>query len=186
MIKITQILSQLTLNRGPKILFSLVILLYISLFLIISYADSNEIANFELTLQDNEGNNVEAEAVLYNDDYTNEKHIDINEQVRIKKELYNANISLEESQIINNIEIFKLNVTNQAIIKIDEVPISEVTKPSLGQWEKVYAIDPTNASFEKATLSIIATGSKLYKCKEWDFERRICNGYWKELQQIMP
>lgn len=74
-------------------------------------------------------------------------------------------------------------------IEIEELKVDEGTEINLGlddvkekkdfaEWDEVFAIDPSKMAFEKATVTRIAEGTDLYKCKEWDFEEQECFGEW--------
>ncbi|MEA3430533.1 MAG: hypothetical protein U9R08_04635, partial [Nanoarchaeota archaeon] len=58
-----------------------------------------------------------------------------------------------------------------ADIKIDDVP-------EFDNYVEVYAIDPTNLNFTNATVTVTATGTELYKCKDWNFATQTCFGTW--------
>ncbi|MBS3176806.1 DUF11 domain-containing protein, partial [Candidatus Woesearchaeota archaeon] len=47
------------------------------------------------------------------------------------------------------------------------------------EFVKVFAIDPTQLAFESATVTLTATGTELYKCKEWNFSVQQCYGTWE-------
>ncbi len=51
-------------------------------------------------------------------------------------------------------------------------------------FSNTYSIDPTSIDFENATLKINATGTKLYKCKDWDFAKQKCYGDWKLIENL--
>ena len=102
-----------------------------------------------------------------------------------------ANIIIKEKQIkilpdkgpvkkiiLNNIQSTELN------LGLDDAP--ENIPAPLGKWEEVYAINPTQIKFTNATITAKAKGTKLYKCKEWDFENQKCNGKWKFFKKITP
>ncbi|MEM2873973.1 MAG: PGF-pre-PGF domain-containing protein [Candidatus Nanoarchaeia archaeon] len=72
------------------------------------------------------------------------------------------------------------NVT--AFIKLDDVPETE----NYERYTEIYAIDPTALNFTEATVTVTAKGSELWKCKDWDFEARRCNGKWIYLMNILP
>ena len=45
----------------------------------------------------------------------------------------------------------------------------------------VFAIDPTQVDFESASFSIPALGDSFWKCKDWNFNERACEGDWVKL-----
>ncbi|MEW6749177.1 MAG: right-handed parallel beta-helix repeat-containing protein, partial [Candidatus Micrarchaeota archaeon] len=64
------------------------------------------------------------------------------------------------------------------LISIDDVP-EDIPAPDGIQWSEVYAIDPSTVSFSKGSLTAVASGNALFKCKDWDLGARVCNGTWK-------
>jgi len=51
---------------------------------------------------------------------------------------------------------------------------------------KSYAIDPTGMNFTNATVTQTATGTELWKCKEYNFETQTCYGTWEKVMTIIP
>jgi len=82
---------------------------------------------------------------------------------------------------IQQIEFKDLDVQKDVnnFIKVDDAPES-------GAFAEVYAIDPTGFNFTTATVTAIAKGTELYKCKDWDFANQACLGDWVALQSITP
>ncbi|MEM5798346.1 MAG: hypothetical protein QXG26_03025, partial [Candidatus Aenigmatarchaeota archaeon] len=80
---------------------------------------------------------------------------------------------------IKNVDV-KSDISD--FIKLDDVP------ESIGPADavEVYAIDPTALNFTEALVTATAKGTELYKCKEWDFTERKCNGEWIYLMNIVP
>jgi hypothetical protein len=66
----------------------------------------------------------------------------------------------------NNIEII-----NDAI----SIGIEELDQENFVQS---YAIDPTGLNFTDAVVTVIAKGTELYKCKDWNFAEQECYGEW--------
>jgi len=87
---------------------------------------------------------------------------------------------------IQSIEFENIDATEDvnAKIGVDNVPED---KSGLAGTVEVYAIDPTELNFTEATVTVIATGSALYKCANWDFEGQNCtDGNWAFIQDITP
>ncbi|MBW2965695.1 hypothetical protein KY342_01170 [Candidatus Woesearchaeota archaeon] len=86
-----------------------------------------------------------------------------------------------EHSAIKKIELEK-TITNDVedIVDVDEDPTPDI------EYSKTYAIDPKDPDIEDATVTITATGTELFKCKEWDFENRKCNGEWIKLMDTVP
>ncbi|MEM1577993.1 MAG: hypothetical protein QXM27_03225, partial [Candidatus Pacearchaeota archaeon] len=104
-----------------------------------------------------------------------------NETIKLKKGKYNVKI-IPASSPIKEIK-FDVDIDNdfEGAIAIDDVP--ETTGPA--DSVEVYAIDPTALNFTEALVTATAKGTELYKCKEWDFTERKCNGEWIYLMNIV-
>ena len=85
---------------------------------------------------------------------------------------------------IKEIEFNNLNISQNSTLKIDfiEKKINVDGKKSIS----TYAIDPTSLSFDNATVTVTATGTELWKCKDWDYNQQTCLGSWVKLQDLTP
>ncbi|MCP3682408.1 MAG: DUF2341 domain-containing protein [bacterium] len=92
----------------------------------------------------------------------------IPEDVSIKR------INFRELNFSGNIEL-GLSDVNEATVDIESKNIVNA-----------YSVDPTALSFTNATVSVVAQGTELYKCKDWNFEQQICTGEWKKVMDITP
>jgi len=69
----------------------------------------------------------------------------------------------------------------------DSSNVLRIDDPANGNWSEVYAIDPVGFNFTNATVTVIAKGKQLFKCKDWDFNNQTCSsGNWTKLQDITP
>ncbi|MGC8885393.1 MAG: hypothetical protein ACP5KK_02805, partial [Candidatus Nanoarchaeia archaeon] len=98
--------------------------------------------------------------------------------------------------IFNDLEIqSQNNIIN--FIRLDDTPENILRD----NFVEVYAIDPRGLNFASATVTVIAKGNVLYKCKSWDFEAReckpvcgfdaekqteVCQSGWQKLMDIVP
>ncbi|MBR9691259.1 hypothetical protein GOV06_00575, partial [Candidatus Woesearchaeota archaeon] len=112
------------------------------------------------------------------------KEFDSDEEQEIDEGEYNVEVVPEEGPVIK-IELSGVNVSENAteFIDIDDVPEDKVAEK---EFVEVYAIDPTKVNFTSATVTVVATGSALYKCKDWNFTGQSCYGEWVFLQSIIP
>ena len=96
-----------------------------------------------------------------------------------------VNVSIEPKESpVKKIEILDIT-TDQARnldIGIDDVP----DEKGLSGAVEVYAIDPTRSNFTSATVTAIAKGNELWKCKDWNFTEQTCYGEWIKLMDITP
>ncbi|MDD9953412.1 MAG: hypothetical protein OXR66_03685 [Candidatus Woesearchaeota archaeon] len=84
--------------------------------------------------------------------------------------------------------------TEKVIIRDCEFPqqsvlgLDDEAKPAVieGKEASTYAIDPSALNFTNGTLTRVATGEKLWKCIEWDFENQECTGTWTFVKFITP
>ncbi len=72
-----------------------------------------------------------------------------------------------------------------AALGFEEVPIS-AGRVQGTETVAVFAIDPSQLQFETATLSAVATGHYLYKCRDWNFYLQQCAGSWEKIANIIP
>ena len=73
--------------------------------------------------------------------------------------------------------------TTLASLQIDTPPTPLETPVTNTVWANVYAIDPSALPFTEATVTVTATGTSLYKCKEWNFSEQTCEGTWTLFQE---
>ena len=99
------------------------------------------------------------------------------ENVRINE---NDNLEITPSEgPVKKIEFEGIELTGSSELGIDDSPES-------GNFAEVYALDPTAVKFDSAQVTVQASGNSLFKCKEWNFEKQICEGRWKKIQNIIP
>lgn len=54
-------------------------------------------------------------------------------------------------------------------------------------FKRTFAVDPSRMDFADATLTIVAEGTVLYKCRDWDYDGRSCLGDWELLRNdLLP
>ncbi len=53
-------------------------------------------------------------------------------------------------------------------------------------WINAYAVDPTLLNASNVTITVTATGTELYICKDWDFANSACLGVWVKLRDVTP
>ncbi len=78
-----------------------------------------------------------------------------------------------------------LNIENASELpRVDEVP-ADMPAPEGQVWAQIYAIDPTKTEFGVGIVEVVAKGTSLYKCKEWNFDGRSCDGTWQLVAEDM-
>lgn len=71
------------------------------------------------------------------------------------------------------IPVKKIEFKNADVETIENLRIDDIGKKD--SWQQVYAIDPTDVEFENATVTVVAKGSSLYKCADWNFTTQHCD-----------
>ena len=61
----------------------------------------------------------------------------------------------------------------------------DISSPS-GKIASTFSIDPTNLTFSYAELTATASGSYLFKCKNWNASDQTCLGTWNKLAVLTP
>lgn len=88
---------------------------------------------------------------------------------------------------IKSIVIDDANLTNGVDIGVDDLAPSMVDETIVDrQWIATYAIDPSTVDFTSGSLTAIAEGEELYKCKDWIFSTRTCTGEWVKIMDLTP
>ncbi len=104
------------------------------------------------------------------------------EHVKAKISTKNRSLIIEpEKAPIRKIEFHNLD-DQSSTLRIDDVQETG----AYSKFKEVYAIDPSALNFTDATVTAVAKGTRLYKCKEWDFDQQTCNGEWVKLMDITP
>jgi len=93
------------------------------------------------------------------------------------------NIELEpDISPVKSIKIFELDTSEGFYMGIEDVP----EEGEFGKWVEVYAIDPTKLEFANATVTAVAKGTTLWKCKDYNFKKQDCYGQWIKIMDITP
>jgi hypothetical protein len=96
---------------------------------------------------------------------------------------YNETILRNENNISDvDLQIFSGTVSEIVIYGLNESTDNKILKLKHSTNEdylQSYSIDPTNLSFDNATVTVTAQGTDLYKCKNWNFSSQTCiDGNW--------
>ncbi|MCK4669769.1 MAG: right-handed parallel beta-helix repeat-containing protein [Nanoarchaeota archaeon] len=84
---------------------------------------------------------------------------------------------------IFNIEIHDFMIEEDKDLTLRLDPVIPLYGNMSGEWKQMYAIDLSDFNLNFATVGVTASGSNVvYKCKDWNFDFRICRGEWEELQ----
>lgn len=96
--------------------------------------------------------------------------------------IYDLGLEVEDNPI-KSIAFSQLEIEDEVLeLRIDDVP--ETGEHS--KFIEVYAIDPTNLNFLSANITVVAKGTQLLKCKDWNYVEQTCEGEWKKLMDITP
>jgi hypothetical protein len=105
--------------------------------------------------------------------------------VMLERGDYAISIDLTEAAIpIKRIDLEDTTIQNDTdrFIRVEKVNDTD----DESKFVSIYAIDPTAINFTNATVTVLATGNELFKCRDWDFETQTCNGEWTKLMDIIP
>ncbi|MFC1691865.1 hypothetical protein ACFL0W_06825, partial [Nanoarchaeota archaeon] len=119
------------------------------------------------------------EDLIYND--TNLTH-DVTD---IETGYYTVNIT-PVGIVVENVVIYDAliqeNVTD--IISIDDSP--EPTEHQHQQFDEMFSINPLLQNFSSINVTITASSTTLFKCSDYNFTERACNGVWIEYMNLTP
>jgi len=137
---------------------------------------------FDTTIEDSKGGFVEADVEFERGSQISSVNNLEESQTLVKKGKQNIKVKPKGTPI-NEIEFPDVEVSRDVseFVRIDDVP-----KEKEEGFVEVYAIDPTQFNFTTATVTVTATGSELYKCKDWNFTEQLCYGEWTKLMDITP
>ncbi|MFA5743377.1 MAG: BspA family leucine-rich repeat surface protein, partial [Candidatus Nanoarchaeia archaeon] len=130
-------------------------------------------------------------SVLNADNTLQDFHIRITDSLTLD-EIYSNDAVTDPLLLEEGVYDFEIESSSSSIKRIvfNDVVITQNISELLGIQEitantneyynavRVYAIDPTNIDFENANVSIIAQGRHLYKCEQWNFDAKECDGEW--------
>ncbi|MFC1800727.1 hypothetical protein ACFLYT_01590, partial [Nanoarchaeota archaeon] len=139
---------------------------------VIQFGQQKEL-NFNAAVKDSTGSQVDATVEFIDTDSkqpVQEVKPDTSD-TKVNEGTYD--IKITPTDTIDEILIHDVNIDSNItkFIDIDNVENTE-------DYVKVYAIDPTGFNFTNATVTVTATGTKLYKCKQWNFSTQTCFGEW--------
>ncbi|MFH1641752.1 MAG: CARDB domain-containing protein [Nanoarchaeota archaeon] len=105
---------------------------------------------------------------------------------KIKKETYDLEFSFEDKNF-KKVKLEKVNLKeNQSLeLGIDDVPNKKIQIKNKNPI-KSYAIDPSRINFTNGSITAIAQGQELWKCKDWNFSEQKCYGDWKKIMELIP
>ena len=87
---------------------------------------------------------------------------------------------------VKEIMLDNAKLAKNMAIRLDDVPETVATPANVKAWSEVYALDTGATDFVAGTLKAIAKGNALFKCKEWNFTARTCNGEWAKIMELTP
>ncbi len=93
-------------------------------------------------------------------------------RINIQRGIYSIEI-FPRNHTVKKIKLKGMRIAGRIsrLLRLDNVP-----KEKLPRAVKAFAVDPTDITFEEATITLIASGNVLLKCQNWSFETRECRG----------
>jgi hypothetical protein len=70
-------------------------------------------------------------------------------------------------------------------LKMEEIALEKTHVPRK-KSVKSFAIDPTLIDFSNGTVTSVASGTELWKCKDWVFATQTCTGTWTKIMDLVP
>ncbi|MFH1683105.1 MAG: hypothetical protein ABIA37_04880, partial [Candidatus Woesearchaeota archaeon] len=135
---------------------------------------------FNSEIKDSKGQAVDS-TIEFIDTITTESKASGKGRKAVDEGVYDLKVKFDKGPVkemlFDEIEVFE-NVSE--FIRYEDIP-EEGT-----DYVQMYAIDPTAFNFTNATVTVTATGTSLYKCKDWNFTTQSCYGEWSLLQRIYP
>jgi len=102
------------------------------------------------------------------------------EKVKLLKEILKEELKSEYDVVELNPGIDEIkNIKFNNLEIIDDTISLGIEDVNNSNFIQSYAIDPTNLNFTDAVVTVIAKGTELYKCKDWNFTEQECYGEWK-------
>jgi len=101
------------------------------------------------------------------------------EKVKLLKEILDEELKSEYEEVELNPEIDEIkNIKFNDLEIIDDRISLGIEEVNDSDFVQSYAIDPTQLNFTDAVVTVIAKGTELYKCKDWNFSLGECYGKW--------
>lgn len=85
---------------------------------------------------------------------------------------------------IQTIFIDDFEFSGQTLLALDEPDEGTVLGPPGVKFREVYVFNPKAQI--SGTFTVRAKGTNVYKCKEWNFEARVCEGTWVNILNVTP
>ncbi|MFC1648284.1 hypothetical protein ACFL1B_02385 [Nanoarchaeota archaeon] len=132
-------------------------------------------------IRDSKGRKIQASTKFY----LQNKILDYSENssINITDGLYDVEL---EPRIRNflKVKLKEVNYTGSLELKLEALD----EKPQIKGKKAIeaFAIDPSEVDFESGTITRIATGKQLWKCKDWDFDSQTCFGTWVQIMDLIP
>ncbi|MBN2141935.1 hypothetical protein JW711_01270, partial [Candidatus Woesearchaeota archaeon] len=108
---------------------------------------------------------------------------------------YDFELDLHSSAVpINRIVLSNVTIINSGgsgspaplTLGLEEIPQEDLNMTRIMKVSQAYAIDPTSIHFTSGTLSATASGEELWKCADWNFTQRTCEGSWQKVMKLTP
>jgi len=87
---------------------------------------------------------------------------------------YNAEIDIPDFAI--NLKNVIIPPETKTILHFDQ-PLIDISSPENTSWKRLFAID-IPLEFNSGKMETVAVGTQLWKCVDWNFTNRSCDGEW--------
>ncbi|MCK4650065.1 hypothetical protein KAT36_02430 [Candidatus Pacearchaeota archaeon] len=91
----------------------------------------------------------------------------------LKRELGNkySEVEVENISILKRIKFNELELDDDFSLGVEELDLNDSVQS--------YAIDPSRLNFTNASVTLVAKGKELYRCRDWNFSERVCYAEWE-------
>jgi hypothetical protein len=90
---------------------------------------------------------------------------------------------------VRNIRLNNLKIVADKNIKFDEIALKRAEVKKEFKERRVirsFFIDASELNFTNGTITSIAAGNELWKCKEWNSTQNSCLGSWNKIMDLTP
>ena len=142
----------------------------------------NRVSRFKITNSKNQL--LSADVIVYDTQNNYVGSVDTFDPILIQGLRYNVELALNRDSV-TKIKFNNLRFQGNVNLGFEELP-TDFVNMFWKNTKKVYAIDPTYLNFDNATVTAVAKGHELYKCKEYNFTSQICYGTYEKIMDLTP
>ena len=139
--------------------------------------DSGAEIIFLPSVKDSEGNSLDAKIIIKDAEGRIVERLNSDGNKTIPKGIYDIEIEPKEGPVTKI-------VAEDVDVSSGISEIVDIDSPEVEGYVQSFAINPKVDSNFSVTAT--AVGNRLFKCKDWNFEKRKCTGSWSRILDIVP